>query len=235
MTLQLADRSVKYPRGIEEDVLVKIEDFFYPVDFVILDTQHSFDISTPIILGRPFLATANALINCRNGSMLLTFGNLRIEVNIFKMVQQPLDTSQSEEVYNIQDNNWEFIEEEELNDFIKYSETINNNVENISYVQNNEVNNSLEINEIETETSETLIPTPPSLELKTLPKELKYVHLDENGKYPIIISSSLSPEQEKNLIDVIQKHRSAIGWSLDDIKGINPEVCSHHIYLEDNA
>ena len=112
---------------------------------------------------------------------------------------------------------------------------LNNNVENISYVQSEEVNYSLEICEVETKPSETLIPAPPSLELKPLPSELKYVHLDENGKYPIIISSSLSPEQENKLIDVIQKHRSAIGWSLDDIKGINPKVCSHHIYLEENA
>ncbi|XP_026384225.1 uncharacterized protein LOC113279773 [Papaver somniferum] len=61
ITLQLADRSVKIPRGIIEDVLVQVENFIYPVDFVILDTQpvSGQDINIPIILGRPFLATAN--------------------------------------------------------------------------------------------------------------------------------------------------------------------------------
>ena len=64
VTLQLADRSVKTPRGIVEDVLVKVDEFYFPVDFLVLDMESSNHISQiPIILGRPFLATANACIN----------------------------------------------------------------------------------------------------------------------------------------------------------------------------
>ena len=75
ITLSLADRSVKIPKGIVEDVLVKVDKFYYPVDFVVLDTEPigSGPNHVPIILGRPFLATANAIINCRNGVMQLTF------------------------------------------------------------------------------------------------------------------------------------------------------------------
>ena len=85
ITLSLADRSVKIPKGIVEDVLVKIDKFYYPVDFVVLDTEPSSNEPNhvPIILGRPFLATANAIINCRNGVMQLTFGNMTLELNIF--------------------------------------------------------------------------------------------------------------------------------------------------------
>ena len=66
ITLSLADRSVEIPKGIVEDVLVKIDKFYYPVDFVLLDTEPiaSEPNHVPIILGRPFLATANAIINC---------------------------------------------------------------------------------------------------------------------------------------------------------------------------
>ena len=70
-----------------EDVLVQVDKFYYRVDFVVLDT----DLITkgtnyiPIILGRPFLATSNAIINCRNGVMQLTFGNMTLELNIFYM------------------------------------------------------------------------------------------------------------------------------------------------------
>ena len=66
MTLQLADRSVKIPRGVIEDVLIEVDKFIYPVDFVILDTQPVPDPENqiPVILGRPFLATSNAIINC---------------------------------------------------------------------------------------------------------------------------------------------------------------------------
>ena len=87
ITLSLADRSVKIPKGIVEDVLVKVDKFYYPVDFAVLDTEPmaSGPNHVPIILGRPFLATANAIINCRNGVMQLTFGNMTLELNIFHL------------------------------------------------------------------------------------------------------------------------------------------------------
>ncbi|XP_077251867.1 uncharacterized protein LOC143891108 [Tasmannia lanceolata] len=76
VTLQLADRSVKTPKWMVEDVLVKVSDFLFPVDFIVLDTQPVAHVKDqiPIILGRPFLATSNALINCRNGLMKLSSG-----------------------------------------------------------------------------------------------------------------------------------------------------------------
>ena len=91
ITLSLADRSVKIPKGIVEDVLVKIDKFYYPVDFVVLDTEPSSNEPNrvPIILGRPFLAIANAIINCRNGIMQLTFGNMTLELNIFHLNNKP--------------------------------------------------------------------------------------------------------------------------------------------------
>ena len=107
ITLSLADRSVKIPKGIVEDVLVKIDKFYYPVDFVVLDTEpiSSEPNHVPIILGRPFLATANAIINCRNGVMQLTFGNMTLELNIFHLnnKQNLLETENqiSDEVVSI--------------------------------------------------------------------------------------------------------------------------------------
>ena len=78
---------MKIPKGIVEDVLVKVDKFYYPVDFVVLDTEplENGPNHVPIILGRPFLATANAIINCRNGIMQLTFGNMTLELNIFHL------------------------------------------------------------------------------------------------------------------------------------------------------
>ena len=87
ITLSLDDRSVKIIKGIAEDVLVTVDKFYYLVDFVVLDieqvargTNH-----VPIILGRPFFATSNAIINCRIGVMQLTFGNMTLELNIFHL------------------------------------------------------------------------------------------------------------------------------------------------------
>ncbi|XP_065618689.1 uncharacterized protein LOC136062903 [Quercus suber] len=91
ITLQLADRFVRELRGIVEDVLVKIEQFYYPVDFIILDYQPVLNpsVHNSIILGRPFLAIVNALINCKNGRMQLTFGSMTLELNIFHVAKQP--------------------------------------------------------------------------------------------------------------------------------------------------
>ena len=78
---------MKIPKGIVEDVLVKVDNFYYLMDFVVLDTEPMAEIThqVPIILGRPFLATTNAIINCWNGVMQLTFGNMTLEVNIFHL------------------------------------------------------------------------------------------------------------------------------------------------------
>ena len=61
MSIQLADRSVTYPRGIVEDVLVKVNKFIFPIDFVVMDMEGKGNV--PLILGRPFLATARAIID----------------------------------------------------------------------------------------------------------------------------------------------------------------------------
>ena len=71
ITLSLLDRSIKIPKGTVEDVLIQVDKFYYPIDFVVLDTEPVAVGANyvPIILGRPFLATSNAIINCQNGVM----------------------------------------------------------------------------------------------------------------------------------------------------------------------
>ncbi|KAL5583500.1 hypothetical protein UlMin_015942 [Ulmus minor] len=103
VVLQLADRSVRKPRGIVEDVLVQIDKFYYPVDFLVLDTIAIVNTESKIslILGRPFLATANALINCRNGLMTLSFGNMTLEVNVFRVSRQPHEEDECFDTYMI--------------------------------------------------------------------------------------------------------------------------------------
>ena len=90
ITLQLADRSVKIPRGIMNDVLVQVDKLYFPVDFVVLNTQPMVNQGTqfPVILSRPFLATANAIIHCRGGLMTLSFGNMTVNLNIFNVIKE---------------------------------------------------------------------------------------------------------------------------------------------------
>jgi len=91
VTLQLTDRSVKVPLEEIADVLIKVGEFIFPVDFVVLETAPVENLRGQIlvILGRPFLATLNALINYRSGLMKLTLGNMTIDLNIFNLRNQP--------------------------------------------------------------------------------------------------------------------------------------------------
>jgi hypothetical protein len=77
--------------------------------------------------------------------------------------------------------------------------------------------------------------TPPKLELKQLPAKLKYAFLGLNDTLPVIIAADLQKDQESSLLDVLKEHKEAIGWSVGDLKGIDPSICMHRIHLEDNA
>ena len=78
---------MKVPKGVVEDVLIKVSNFIYPVDFVILETEPVINPKghIPVILGRPFLATTNTLINYHNRLTKLSFKNMTIDLNIFNL------------------------------------------------------------------------------------------------------------------------------------------------------
>ncbi|XP_062085183.1 uncharacterized protein LOC133791269 [Humulus lupulus] len=100
ITLQLADRSLTYPRGVIEDVLVKVDKFIFPADFVVLDMEEDHEI--PIILGRPFLATGRALIDVQSGQLTLRVNNEKVKFNIYQALKQHDNTSTCHRVDSIE-------------------------------------------------------------------------------------------------------------------------------------
>jgi len=74
--------------------------------------------------------------------------------------------------------------------------------------------------------------SPPKLDLKPLPENLKYVYLGEDETLPVIISSVLKLEQEEKLVRVLREHREAFEWTLADLKGLSPTLCTHAVALE---
>ena len=205
VVLQLADRSVRKPRGIVEDVLLQIDKFYYPVDFLILDTQTAVDTESkiPIILGRPFLATSNALINCRNGLMKISFGNMTLEVNVFNIAKQPQDDDECIHTYMI-----DTLVEEEVN--------LRKNPDSLEhFLHNSNCSDPDELEEVSTLfddsqdrrtkfwqprfeelPKERVKPKPsteetPNLKLAQLPEGLKHAFLGAGDTFPVIISSKL--------------------------------------------
>ncbi|KAJ9553008.1 hypothetical protein OSB04_017053 [Centaurea solstitialis] len=110
MTIQLVDRSIKYPVGIAEDVMVRVDKFDFPADFVILDIKD--EVKVPLILGRPFLNTASAIIHVAERELSLGIGEDRITLSIDGI----LDCNES---INNLDSMDDFTEpfEAELNDY----------------------------------------------------------------------------------------------------------------------
>nr|GEZ41041.1 hypothetical protein [Tanacetum cinerariifolium] len=78
-----------------------------------------------------------------------------------------------------------------------------------------------------------LVDEPLVVELKALPPHLQYAFLEGDDKLPVIIAKDLSVEEKTALITVLKSHKRAIAWKLSDIKGINPEFCTHKILMEE--
>ncbi|XP_073120421.1 uncharacterized protein [Henckelia pumila] len=216
MSLQLADRSIKYPRGIIEDVLVKVDKFIFPVDFVVLDMEE--DLDMPLILGRPFLATGKTLIDVQKGELLLRVGEEKISFD--DNFQEPLEAALvSEQLGDLSDG------VEEMTAYLN---------DNQSWKRGGK----LRIEDLGDRKDLVLqkpsIEEPPTVELKPLPIHLKYMFLGENDMLPVIISSSLTGEMEDKLMEVLKKHKSVFALKVADIKGINPSICMHKILMEES-
>ncbi|GJR60036.1 hypothetical protein Tco_1502198 [Tanacetum coccineum] len=75
---------------------------------------------------------------------------------------------------------------------------------------------------------------PPGFELRDLPPHLEYAFLEGDAKLPVIIAKNLKDEEKAALLKVLKSHKRAIAWKLSDIKGINPEFCTHKILMEED-
>ncbi|XP_016168613.1 uncharacterized protein LOC107611173 [Arachis ipaensis] len=101
MSLQMADRSLKIPNGVVENLLVKIGEFIFPANFVILDMEEEGHNS--IILGQSFLATERAIIDVEKGEMTDRVHDEKMIINVFKVMQFPPEKEKHMRVEMIED------------------------------------------------------------------------------------------------------------------------------------
>ena len=252
ITLQLVDRSVKIPRGIVKDQLVQVDKFYFPVDFVVIDTQPVVNQGTQflVILGRLFLATANAILHCRGGLMTLSFGNMTVNLNIFNVIKEIGDDEDVCEVNMKESVVKNYVDHVSHDGPLKSCLVSPSYVEEVtaseleflhSIIKHREV---MEANgwaprfEKLPPVEDRVLPSeekPPKLELKPLPSHLKYAFLGVEDTFPVIISYFLESDQENKLLEILRTHKTAIGWIIADIKGISPLICTHRIHLEEDV
>ena len=102
MSIQLADRTIRYLRGIIQDVLVQIDKFIFLVDFVVLDMDE--DSEVPLILGRPFLATARTIIDVATGELVLHVGDETITFQARDPIRISSDQDDFKSFVNVSDH-----------------------------------------------------------------------------------------------------------------------------------
>ncbi|XP_027103283.1 uncharacterized protein [Coffea arabica] len=203
ITLQLTDRSIIYPLRVLENVLKKVQKFIIPVDFVVLDIEE--DVSMPIILDRPFLATAGTIIDVKNGKLKFQVGEEDVEFNLHEMEKYPSFTDHAYSIGTIDkltqemsQVNFDFDPLEyclmslgmqegdcgEIEELVKYLDFQAPYKRGNLYESLGQGKGLSPPSEIE----------PPKLELKPLSTHLRYEFLEKNSTLPVIVSADLDDE-----------------------------------------
>ncbi|XP_010445508.1 PREDICTED: uncharacterized protein LOC104728181 [Camelina sativa] len=228
ITLVLADRSVRTPIGVLEDLPMMIGHFEIPTDFVVLEMDE--EPKDPLILGRPFLRTVGTMIDVKSGKIQLNLGKEALTFDINKMMRKPTIDGQIFYIEKMEALADELLEELAIED--EHQSTLTDKqgefgllkedsegYEKIldSHKPSSDDRSFLELKEqvvcsVEVDSNEDWSELKaPKIELKPLPKGLRYAFLGKNSIYLVIINEELSEQETVTLLGELKKYRRAIG------------------------
>ncbi|GJX42955.1 reverse transcriptase domain-containing protein [Tanacetum coccineum] len=245
MSIRLANHTYQYPMGVAENMLVQVRKFVFPVDFVILQMEE--DDRVPLILGRLFLHTADAIIRVKNKELNLGIREDRATFHIDKAMPHSyvnddtcfrmdvIDDITEDELVALLDDSKPF-----LNTSEKISETpLDKELDEfmLENVQEDEIKYDFEELPLEDELriKKSIKDPPTNLEMKPLPKHLEYAFMEENSLFPVVISALLEQNEKERLISVLKNHKEEFSWKTFDIPRISPSFCKHKINLKDDV
>ncbi|XP_023764512.1 uncharacterized protein LOC111913024 [Lactuca sativa] len=218
MSINLANKKVTFPRGICEDLLVKVDKFVFPVDFIVLDMEA--DPQVPVILGRPFLNTASAIVDMRDSKLTLRVGDKSVTFGVDKSLKHARSSDDTAfSIDRLEELLEDWKEEKPSKSTVSFEE------EFVAERDLMELERLLE--EADIQNTKT--------ELKALPDHLEYAFLEDGQQQPVIIAADLAKHEKESLVGVLKKRQGAIAWKTTDIKGISPAYCSHKINLYDRS
>ncbi|GJW74314.1 reverse transcriptase domain-containing protein [Tanacetum coccineum] len=213
MTLELANRSTVIPEGVAEDVFVKVGKFYFPADFVVVD--YDVDPRVPLILGRPFLRTARALIDVHVNVIDVACEEYAQKVLRFSdsstsgipTPSDPIIASSSSSFTPFEGGDFVL---EEIKACLSNDSTPlgiddadfhpEGDIRLLEKLLNDDPSSPLPLKELnfkELKTIKSSIDDPPELELKDLPSHLKYAFSEGTDKLPVIISKELKEEKNR--------------------------------------
>ncbi|GJW76220.1 hypothetical protein Tco_0137902 [Tanacetum coccineum] len=215
------------------------------MNFVIMQVEE--DDRVPLILGRPFLYTADAIVRVKNKELNLGIGEDRETFHVNKAMQHShvnddtcfrmdvIDDITKDELDALVDDSKPF-----LNTSKKISETpLDKEFDEfmLENVQEDEIKDDFEElpPEDELRIKKSIQDPPTNLEMKPLLKHLEYAFLEKNSCLPVVISALLKQNEKERLVLVLKNHKEAFAWKTSDIPGISPSFCKHKINLEDDV
>nr|GEV67740.1 reverse transcriptase domain-containing protein [Tanacetum cinerariifolium] len=264
MVFELADRTISKPIGVAENVFVKVGKFNFPADFegesILRHDEQSLTLKcrdTPSISYNNFQSLnkvdlIDATCDEYSQEVLGFFDVIADSTPYF----EPIVSNSSQNLTPFDES--DFLLFEEADAFIAVDdEPISPEIDATYYDIEGDIlmleallNSDLEppppnqkdyfpiahkdLKVIEPKNDKSSDDEPPEVELKVLPPYLEYAFLEENKKWPVIISKDLSVNEKSALLEVFKSRKKAISWKLIDIEGIDPEFCSHKILLEED-
>eukprot|EP00253_Pinus_taeda_P008492 PITA_08492 len=237
--LELADRSKVVPEGIIEDIIVSLDSWEYPIVFLILQPKTNLG-GHPLILGRPWLATADAFIGCRSGSMIISHGDEKKHITLYS----PAQTTSLESVLETQGNK-QIKTVLSINQFYDFREEEGN--EDLMDLFISEPNISEQLRREQYEAADNLLNQcfQETCTISTLQNSFENIFPVSTISNPVIktievypgktlnIRNQLQSQQEQEVIALLKKYSKAFAWDYIDMQGIHPNTCTHHIYTDD--
>nr|GFB21777.1 reverse transcriptase domain-containing protein [Tanacetum cinerariifolium] len=232
MVLELADQTISKPTRVAKNVFIKVGKFYFSADFVILDFVA--DPRVPLILGRPFLSTAYALIDVYEGEITLrhddqsltlkcgdtpsiSYNNLE-SLNKVDLIDASCEEfSQADAFITIDDepisSNIDATYYDPGGDILILEALLNNDPEPLSNQKDFFLTLHKDLKVVEPKNQSFEEDEPPEVELKELPPHLEYAFLGDNGKWPVIIAKVLSSNEKTDLINVLKTQKRQLPGS----------------------
>ncbi|GKC89711.1 reverse transcriptase domain-containing protein [Tanacetum coccineum] len=253
MTLELANRSVAYPVGVAGDVFVKVGKFYFPADFVLTirvnDEAITFNVRhTSRYSYRYDDGSVNRIdaidVTCEEYAQeVLRFSDSSKSGNPTPS-SDPIITTFSPSLTPFEGGDFVLEEIEACLTSDSIPPGINDadfdpegDILLLEKLLNDDPSSPLppkELNFEELKVIKSSIDDPPEPELKDLPSHLEYAFLEETNKLPVIIAKNLKDDEKARLLKVLKSHKHAIAWKISDIKGNDPQFCTHKILMEDD-
>nr|GEX00330.1 reverse transcriptase domain-containing protein [Tanacetum cinerariifolium] len=207
--LELDDRSITRPKGVAEDVFVKVGKFYFLTNFVVVD----------------FEADPRTM---RYSSIYDDLSVNRIDI---------IDVAREEYAQEILEEIDAYLKDESISPKIDHADyDPKGDICLIEKLLNNDPFQlpPMDLNQGEVVKAKPSFEEPPKLELKELPSRLKYTYLEGANKSTVIISKDLKVDEKEALLKVLKSHKRAIAWKIIDINGIDPWFCTHKILMEED-